>query len=113
MPKNPEEGQEVKSVPVLKCNEFAFLVTDAFNLSEFIGKVYGTPFDVVEMEEWRNDSSHRFSVKEKRKLEKHETKAIQQLRSGSPEFYTLRTILQDMVNNDNIRPGNYLVNVCW
>ena len=71
-------------------------------------------FSIVAIEEWTNDSDHRFHM-EKKPLSEWDQKYLDAWKANPLGFcqYTLRPILQDMVNNGHLEEGNLLVTVCW
>jgi len=88
-------------------------------LEAYIRQVYGFDdpkeiFSIVAMEEWRNDSQHSFCLT-RESLDEWQQRNLDRWKADPLGFhqYTLREILQDMVNNDHLEEGEYLILVCW
>jgi hypothetical protein len=100
--------------PVLKSKTTTYVEVDYHDLDEFIQKVYNiTSFECLATEEWSNDSQHRMNVDKKEELGEWDLDKLQGVKDGKLPNYSLRTVMQDLVNRDLIAPAIYLINVCW
>lgn len=83
------------------------------DLDAFIKEACGFDwFECQQIEEWGNDSQHRFKVgpitDDFHKKEWEKIKATKE--AGS---YTLRTILGGLCSDGKLEAGVYLISVCW
>ena len=117
------------NLPTIQLSEECYYRVDAFELGEFIAKVYGVQHprsmwewylgkrpprvEIVAMEEWGNDEQHTFTLK-REKLDKYDKEELDEFMEKPHEVvYTLATILQDMCNNGYLPEGRLLVDIYW
>lgn len=101
-----------KKKPVLKSETETIIKVQYFDMDEFIEEATGHTYEVVASEEWGNDSQHRFAIDGK--LGDYEQKEWDQFKkTGECGTYFLRTILNGLCADKFIKPGNYLISVCW
>lgn len=85
---------------------------DAFE--KLVEKTYGQPFAFVGDQECRNDSSTEFSGMVKgEEIDEYDTDKLQAFKDTGDHDFLAGVLLQDMVNNDVLPEGNYIVRVCW
>lgn len=94
----------------------AFIEMDYNELEKLITKYLDLPecYEVVACEEWNNDSSYAFNIKKEPIKYAWEVDDLIKIKNTKivPNFRT-RLIMQDMVNNDILPEGEYLINVSW
>lgn len=101
---------KVKQVIEIDYYELEGIVNKHYNLA--LDK-YGRGYSFVATEECGNDSSHSFNVEGAEPLDKYDLGKIEELRAGQHPTYCNQAIIQDLVNNGALAPGEYLVQVCW
>ena len=79
---------------------------------KFIKEQYGQNFNFVCDEECSNDSQHEYEV-EKEELDEYNIEKLNKFKETGKHLYLIRIILTDMCNNELIKEGTYLVDVCW
>ncbi len=90
-----------------------FTEIDYHELDALINKFYGiTSYNCVAVEEWNNDEDHSFSF-EKESLDEYQEKEIEEIKASKLPMYSVSTVMQDLVNNDILPEGNYLISICW
>lgn len=98
--------------PVLRCETETIHKTEYHELDSFIEAVTGHTYECVASEEWSNDSQHRFDVDGI--LADYEQKEWDKFKkTGEEKSYGLRTILDGLVKDGHLKPGIYLITVCW
>jgi hypothetical protein len=83
------------------------------NASEFddlVKKTYNQDFEFAASEEVSNDSNHLYEVKKNELLF---PEVVQEFRDTGEYCCISRYLLQDMVNNDVLPEGNYLITEYW
>jgi hypothetical protein len=104
---NPEL-KEIKPLKVTK-PDIDFVVED-HELNRFVEDVYGLQdYNVACSEEWSNDTEHRVEARKEELAQYYKDK----LKDLSTNSYTLSAIMSDLCNRDLIKPGVYLITVCW
>jgi len=82
-------------------------------LEELIKKTYGHPYDYTAQEGLGNDMEQTYKI-EREPLNHWESEDIAVFKDkGQIEDCWTRTLLQDMVNNNVLEPGEYLIQVSW
>lgn len=84
---------------------------DYGDLEAKILETYGHEYEIPCMEEVGH-CSKEYDI-DKEPLDEYDIEAVDLLRQGKPKHYTLRVIMQDMVNNDVIPEGNWVVDINW
>jgi len=103
---------KVKQVIEIDYNELEDIVNKHYGLRA--KDPYGNGlYSFVATEECGNDSDHSFSVPKAEPLDEYDQKKIKRLRGTGHSRYSNYAILQDLVNNGVLAPGEYLVKVCW
>ena len=98
----------------LKSRTTTYIEVDYSDLDAFISEVYGHDFESAACEEWSNDSQHKIIIPGKYVFSDDDYESIQRFRRGDGyDSFILRAIMQNMVNNDVLPPGNYLISVSW
>ena len=88
-----------------------YLEVDYSDLERFIQEVYNRPdYEVTAAEEWGNDSCYDFKIYGDIEDDWDKENIRQFKNGGSCDLYV---IMNDMCRNKVIKPGNYLVQVCW
>lgn len=101
-----------KLQPKLKCERETILSTEYHELERFIKECTGHDINVVAMEEWGNDSQHRFHVDGK--LNDYDREQWENFKkTGSEESFCLRYILDGLCSEGKLEKATYLVTVCW
>ncbi len=100
---------ETMTVNIVECHELELHIRLFYAFEDPKGM-----FSIVAMEEWTNDSDHLYDLK-KRPLDEWEQKDLDKWKGDPLGFhpYTLRPILQDMMNNGHLEEGKLLIRVCW
>lgn len=90
---------------------------DYSELEDIVNKHYKlkgeSKYSFVATAECGNDSDHSFNVPRTKPLDKWAQKNIQELKEGRYPSYCNHDILQDLVNNGVLAPGEYLIRVSW
>lgn len=86
-----------------------------YEFEQIVKRVYGaTKYSFVATEECGNDSDHSFDVSNKEALDEWEMKSIAEfIEKKGLKTYVNYTLFKDLVNRDELEPGQYLVTVCW
>ena len=86
---------------------------DCFDLERFIRDHYEVDYEIVEDNEWNNDSSYNETVS-KGEIDSYYKKRFEDWKEGFYSgSYMLRHILKDLCNKGEIEEGNYLIKVSW
>lgn len=88
---------------------------DYHELDGLITSTYGlkVPYEMVAYEELNNDTSWTADLKKEPVDEWHEADMKAFKATGKIGNWRTRWIMQDMVNNDVLPEGNYVVEVSW
>jgi hypothetical protein len=78
-------------------------------LEDLFLKYYGKEFDYLDDSESYNNCWLAFSVSQKEPLERYYLDAIEDFKNGDGYKYITFYLLQNMVNNDALAPGVYLI----
>ena len=88
------------------------IVVDYNDLDKLFTDFYGHNVELVAAEEWNNYESHSFDVDGE--LDAWDNKSLIEFKlSGNSSVGITRLLLNDLVRNKEIQPGNYLVEVYW
>lgn len=105
----------LRARPVLKASQESFITVDYSDLEDFIKEIYGIHYNIPCGEEMSNDSLHAYNVETslnewhvRRMIEFKDFKTAE-----VDEGRYLGVILNDLCINKYIKPGRYLVSVCW
>ena len=100
--------------PTLKTVESTIINVDYNDLEDFIREVYGVNYSIPCGEEISNDSKKSYNVSAAN-VDKFKIREFKKLKSSDEvdEGFYLIYILNDCCANGLIKPGTYLVNVCW
>lgn len=99
---------KVKTVIEMDYYELETIVNNHYNLPH-----NGDGYEFVAVQECGNDSSHTFYIPKAEPLSKWDQKSIEELKLGKHPCYCNHAILQDLVNNGVLAPGEYLIKVSW
>ena len=90
-----------------------FYTLDYYQFEEIVCAYYKRDsYSFIESTETSNDTSHEFEVK-KEKLEEWDAEELQDFTKNNADFCSPSILLNDLVNNDIIPEGNYLIGVSW
>lgn len=89
--------------------DVCYKVYDFGELEELILKTYGQEYDIHADEELSNEDVKTYDNMTHERLDEWDIKNIDALRAGKPKMWSLVVIIQDMVNNGVLQPGNYLL----
>lgn len=97
-------------------SEERFYTIDYKDIEKLIREVYKIhSYNIVAMEEAFEDSALRFDVEAK--VDEIDREDIEDFLRGRKEYtcnmYMTGPLLNDMCNKGLIKPGKYLVEVCW
>ena len=91
-----------------------FIEMDYGELEDLIKKTYGHTYEFVAEEELMNDVDKTYSLTAKTPLDEWEAKDMEEFKlTGKTKGWRTNTIMQDMINNDVLEPGEYLIHVSW
>lgn len=86
---------------------------DYSDLNTFISSAYQLSKDFECHIESPNDSTHSFRVSAE-ELDNYEQKRLEKIKTqGWCAIHETGTVLNDLCHKKIIKPGNYLVSVCW
>lgn len=85
---------------------------DYTELEKIVLDHYGVEFDFVAAQECGNDSYHLFVIDGKEEIDNYNKSIMDQWLKGEDQPWP-QTVLQDLVNQDVLQPGRYLISVCW
>lgn len=95
---------KVKTYHILDSNEFDALVK----------QVYDVQYEFVAAEEAHNYTSVTFNNMERgAEIDSYDTSKLIRLKQGEWVPFMSQTLIQDMVNNKVLDPGNYMIEVFW
>lgn len=101
-----------KAQPALKCERETLLTVEYHEMERFIKECTGHDAEIVAIEEWGNDSQHRFRVDGK--LEMYEKKDWTKFKeTGEASTFGLQAILNGLCSEGKLDKGTYLITVCW
>ena len=96
----------------LRCKIVSTITVDYADLERFIKEIYGQDYEIPSQEEKGNDCNLTYSLKVEPMSDWDERK-LGEFCHGKNVSYALRVILQDLVNNEKILPGNYSIRISW
>jgi hypothetical protein len=97
----------------LRCKTVTTIAIDYSDLENFIKEVYGQEYEIPSEEEKGNDCTITYSLKQEPLGDYDERKMGQFCQGKHHGGMMLRTIMQDLVNNGRIIPGNYSIQISW
>lgn len=98
--------------PVLRCETETIHNVEVNDLETFVQTVTGHTYECSINEEFGNDSQHRFSVNGK--IAVYQQKDWDKFKkTGETQPYSLRCILNGLVQDGHMAAGIYLIIVCW
>lgn len=98
--------------PVLAFDEVHYYKVDYHALDSFIDEAYGIQgFSCAAVQEWGNDSQHRVSVDGG--MNAWDQQNVEKVKRGEDPNYCLRAVMNDLCAKGYIKPGTYLIDVCW
>jgi len=91
---------------------------DYNELEDLIRRTYGHNLEVPCDLEAGNDSAHTFNFKVEpwivgNVLHDYGIKKLEKFKATGEGEYLTCILMQDMVNNGVLEPGDYLINICW
>src|SRR4051812_37358556 len=86
---------------------------DVHKLEQLIKEYYVHEYEIVPQEEWSNDSEHTIDVSKKEEMDEYDAGDIEDFKKSGDGGYMIHRLMQDMVNNDVIPAGEYVLNICW
>ena len=98
----------------MKVKTYRILTDDEFDL--LVKATYGehVKYEFVADEEAHNYASYTYNNMERGKeLDGWDFQKLQSLKNGHPVQFMAQNLIQDMVNNSVLDPGNYMVEVFW
>lgn len=101
---------KVKTVIEIDYDELEGIVNRHYGIQDKQG---GEGYSFVATQECGNDCSFTFHVPSAKPLDKWEQEDIQKLRETGHSPWRNSVIIQDLVNNGVLAPGEYLVKVSW
>lgn len=96
----------------LRFEEVSYFKVDSSDLENLIKEVYKKEYDMIGGQEWSNDTQHSFK-NIKGNLSKFDKEELKDFTEGKESFCSLNIILNDLVKNNHIPAGSWLVTVCW
>lgn len=99
-----------KKEVTLKSEEKSYIEIDAYDFDGFVKAITGFAYETVPTLECSNDSYHSFFV-ETLMSEWAEEEWVAFKKNG--EHAGVRTVLNGLCHDGHIKPGNYLISVCW
>lgn len=105
----------------LKAKIKTLFEVDSDDLDRFINQHYGWAHDHFEFipdQEMSNNTSKSYDFKKKNLdptniLDRHQIEELKRFKSGKHESYIFQNIMQELVNNDILPEGEYLIKVFW
>jgi len=91
-------------------------IIDDSKFDKFALAHYGHNPEIAASEEWHNDSSHLYKIEvgDRAKWTVYDDKGFGEfLHDGYASYGITRKILEDLVANGHMPPGNYLVVLSW
>lgn len=97
----------------MKVKTYRILTDDEFD--RLVKATYGehVKYEFVAAEEAHNYTSVTFNNMVPMPISSYDFGKLQSLRNGGWEGFMAQTLIQDMVNNSVLDPGNYMVEVFW
>lgn len=105
--------------PVLEVKKKTVIEVEYHNFEQFIIAVYNIPaqkyytWSVVADQEAGNNSVLSFDVSKKEPLDEFDQADIEKFTGSGQGQYMTQNLLQDLVNQDLIEPGEYLIDISW
>lgn len=88
-----------------------------YDFESFVKEHYGHAIKIVAAEEWSNDTQHLYkniTVDDKQKWTRWDLEDWAKFINGGMASYGItRSILEDLVAEGVIEPGNYIITVSW
>jgi hypothetical protein len=88
----------------------SYYTVDYTDLEKLVEETYEHPYSFVTDIECHNDSEHDMVCKKKPLNEFHQLR-VNKFKATGKYNWTFYSLMQDMVNNDIIDEGNYLIRV--
>lgn len=111
-------NNEKVSPAILNANEERYYRVGFRDVQNVVKSLYGVDIDVRDMLGADNDSIH--SVWISTPLDEHEQKQVDKWLKNKPElanadvwFPSINVIFSFMCSEGHIKPGNYIISVCW
>lgn len=96
----------------LRCKIVSTIAVDYNDLERFIKEIYGQDYEIPSQEEKGNDCTITYEMRVE-PLSDYQERKLGEFCQGKNVSYALRIILQDLVNNGMILPGNYSIHISW
>lgn len=98
--------------PQLKFDIEIINKVDYNDLDTFVQNVLGfKDYEFACVQESGNDSSNEFNLDGK--MREYDLKIIEEWKAGKTPNYSNRQVLNYLVSEGYLKPGNYLINVSW
>jgi hypothetical protein len=85
---------------------------DYNDFDRIVQEVYGHPFEMVADEETGNYQAKTYSV-EKEPLNKWKQESLDNFKQTGDYSYLTGILLQDLVNNDYLPEGDFVIEIFW
>ena len=116
MKKKIKKSKVAKKIPQLKVSKITSYRVDYYDFEVFVKKVYRKDFRFALDQESSNDTSHEFWVS-KKKLDEYDQERMDEFLGDSEDLLHggpyADVILNDLCHKGLIKPGHYIVRVCW
>jgi len=107
-----EWGWGYKMTTKLECSKKLIISVEYSELERFIKQNYGHEYNIADREERDNDTKFTIYV-EKEDIGCVREDNIKKFRETGEGKFILQDLMLDMLRNELIDEGDYLVNICW
>ncbi len=100
-----------KDKPKLQITKKVINIVDYGSFEHFVISIYGGDYEFTAVQEANNDSSYSFNVTGE--ISEYQEDTVLKIKSGKYPTYCNRILLNLLVREKFIEPGEYLIKVCW
>lgn len=100
---------KTETVTIINYDEFEDIVRKHYGFLENDRNAYS----FVATQGCSNDSTHKFGSVVKKPLFDWDDKELIKFINREPNYASNYILIQDLVNQNVLEPGNYIVEVCW
>jgi hypothetical protein len=86
---------------------------DYNDFDRIVQEVYGKPYEIVADEETGNYQAKTYGEFKKEELDKYDAGELEQFKNTGKYSYLSCVLLQDLVNNDYLPEGEFVIEICW
>lgn len=86
---------------------------DYNDFDRIVQEVYDKPYEIVADEEAGNYQAKTYGDVKKEELDEFDVEQLEKFKNTGKYYYLSRIILQDLVNNDYLPEGDFVIEIFW